>query len=194
MKRKVIALTGGIGAGKSLAGKFLAENGYAVADCDGLAREVSADKEVITQAAELLGAEILKNGVIDRKAVRRKIFSDDGLRIAYNALYFDRIKTLLEEYVAVTKGDVFVEIPLIDAFDFPWTEVWLIHADRDVRIKRAALRDGVSTEQIAAISDARNDAGVYTRVIPNNGSAEEFYENLKKALELSGARVIKNKR
>ena len=55
MKRKVIAVTGGIGSGKSTVINILRRAGYATIDCDELAREVAEYPEVAENVRNLLG-------------------------------------------------------------------------------------------------------------------------------------------
>ncbi len=92
MKRKVVAITGGIGSGKSLVRDIVQKRLFSI-DCDSLAREVSSRPQVVQSVELLLGSEFVENGKLNRRAIRNKIFSDCNLLESYNALFFEEVKT-----------------------------------------------------------------------------------------------------
>lgn len=73
----IVALTGGIGSGKSTVGEIFSQLGAVVVDSDQIARNVI---ERGTSGFDLLvatfGDGILKNGDIDRAALSTLVFSD----------------------------------------------------------------------------------------------------------------------
>lgn len=78
---KVIAITGGIGAGKSVVSAILTCMGYEVYDCDLNARQIMETSTEIKQtiASEICPEAILADGTIDRAALGRHVFSDKVL-------------------------------------------------------------------------------------------------------------------
>ena len=54
MKRKVIAITGGIGSGKSTVTQILQQQGYKVVFCDVLARQAGESRQVVDSVKKLL--------------------------------------------------------------------------------------------------------------------------------------------
>lgn len=83
---KIIAVTGGIGAGKSTVVAMLAQLGAQIVDGDQLAREVvdpatPRGSDTLAKVRTLLGDEVfLDDGSIGRASVAEAIFSDDELR------------------------------------------------------------------------------------------------------------------
>ena len=76
-KPMVVGLTGQTGAGKTTVSDAFARHGYAVINADLVAREVTADREVVQRLAGLFGLEIVgADGGLDRKALGEKVFSD----------------------------------------------------------------------------------------------------------------------
>ncbi|MDE7454273.1 MAG: dephospho-CoA kinase, partial [Clostridia bacterium] len=73
MTSKVVAVTGGIGSGKSEVMRYLNSLGYSTLDCDKLAMEVATRPNVLEQVTDLLGEGYVVNGQLDRKAIRSRV-------------------------------------------------------------------------------------------------------------------------
>ena len=146
MKSKLIAVSGGIGSGKSEVIKYLRSLGYATLDCDVLAKEVACRSQVVEQVRALLGDSYISEGQLNRKAIREKVFADGELLKKYNEIFFAEVKNLLDERIKTLCDErvIFVEISVFDAFDYPWDEVWLVDADLETRISRTVTRDNKS--------------------------------------------------
>ena len=187
MKRKIIALTGGIGSGKSEVARILREMGYQTVDCDVLAREIADEPEVIAAVEGLLGSECVVNGAINRSKVREKVFADEKLLKKYDEIFFCRVRQRLVEIVDGISETVFVEIPIIDAFEFPFDEIWLVNCPEKTRIDRVTVRDGVSAENVEHIMN-RQRYSRYTRVISNDGSIEDLRQQA--FLALKNAQIV----
>lgn len=183
MKRKAVAVTGGIGSGKSEVLSILRNCGYQTVSCDELAKTVASFPEVIDKVRRLLGAEFILQGQLNRKAIREKIFSDKELLALYNGIFFGEIKRLLLEKLHDMQGIVFVEIPVFDAFDFDWDAVWLVECDDETRIGRAAKRDGITFENAANISRSQNYSAEHSYKIVNNGSLSDLEQTVNEALQ-----------
>ena len=158
MKRKVIAITGGIGSGKSTVAQILQQQGYKVVFCDVLARQAGESRQVVDSVKKLLGESYVKNGKLDRKAIRQRVFAD-----------------------------VFVEIPVFDAFDFPWDSVWLVKSNRETQIARVVARDGSSRQNVGEIIAKQSFVNVRPNiVIQNDGTAEDLKSQVAQALQKEG--------
>ena len=182
MKRKVVALTGGIGSGKSAVASILRDMGYKTVDCDVLARQVADFPQTVAQLEQLLGSKYVSNGSIDRKAVRERVFCDEKLLKQYQTIFFDGVKSLLLDEIEQIDGTIFVEIPILDAFDFKWDEIWLVESELDRRISRVTVRDGVSQQNVLNIIAKQKQFGNPTRVIANNGDLGDLQHAVKQAL------------
>lgn len=185
MKRKIVALTGEIGSGKSAVAGILRNMGYKTVDCDVLSRQVADFPQTVEQVEQLLGSQYVSNGSIDRKAVREKVFSNEYLLNQYQAIFFDGVKNLLLAEIERTDGTIFVEIPVLDAFDFNWDEIWLIQSATDTQIQRVTARDGVSEQNVRNIISLQKKYGNPTRVIANDGNFDELQYAVKQALAQS---------
>ena len=186
MKRKIIAITGGIGSGKSEVIRILREMGYATVDCDALARQIADEPSVIAEVEHLLGSDCVSDGAINRAKVREIVFKEEKLLKKYDEIFFERVRQRLNEQIAATRGSVFVEIAVIDAFDFHFDEIWLVESLEQTRIDRVRQRDGVTAENVKHIMSRQRYDGTYARVIVNDGSIEQLRERVLSAIETSG--------
>ena len=88
-----VALTGGIGSGKSVAGKFFADLGALVVDSDELSREViDRGTKGFDEVVTTFGDEILSAGAIDRKKLAQIVFSDDAKRRKLENIIHPRVR------------------------------------------------------------------------------------------------------
>ena len=183
MKRKLIALTGKIGSGKSAVSSILRNMGCKTVDCDELAKRIAEQSDVVERVGELLGSECISNGRLNRKVIREIVFKDEKLLERYQQIFFDGVKSLLLETIA-TFGDckaVFVEIPVLDAFDFNWDEIWRVESSEKNSVERVAARDGVSADSVLATLN-RQKAYECTYVIENNGDFNHLTQAVERAL------------
>lgn len=143
-----VALTGGIGAGKSTVGRLLAEHGAVVVSSDDLARAVVAPGTPgLSAVVARFGPEILlPDGSLDRAGLARQVFADPSKRADLEAITHPLIRSLTEQHRrAAEAGGVQVwvqEIPLLveakrhDAYDV----VVVVEASEAVRLARLIER------------------------------------------------------
>jgi len=179
MKCKVIAITGQIGSGKSAVGKYLQQQGYSVLDCDQISRLV-ADMPCVQQSvAALLGEQSVVDGKLNRPLIRKTIFADDSLYSRYNQIFFDQIKQEITTAVCRLSAQgcrvVFVEIPLIDAFYYPWDAIWMVQCEVATRISRVTQRDGVDKSDVLAVSSKQSYQTAPTHTLINDGTLHDLY-------------------
>ena len=76
MKKLCIALTGGMGCGKSIASKAFADLGVHIEDADKLAHKaLNQSPKVREEICQLFG-DVYTNGCADRKAIAKQVFAD----------------------------------------------------------------------------------------------------------------------
>lgn len=183
-----VALTGGIGSGKSTVAEFLDELGAFVIDSDQLARDVvergTPGYEAVLAA---FGDGILTDGEIDRAKLAEIVFKDAAARATLESIIHPLVRDAAEKTVRNLPSDAVVinQIPLLvetdgaKRFDFVIT----VSADEDVRRRRLierGMKDYEITKRLAAqVDDAAREAIAHF-VIRNNGSIEE----LRQAVEV----------
>jgi dephospho-CoA kinase len=139
----IVALTGGIGAGKSLAAQYFSDLGARVVDADQLARvAVERGSEGFDEVILRFGEKIMHNGDIDRKALAEIIFSDPQAKEDLEAIIHPRVRGLFLEVVADLKPDeiLIYEIPLLAESGSTKNFGLVITVEADLEIRKDRLR------------------------------------------------------
>ena len=177
-----VALTGGIGSGKSTVADFLDELGAYVIDSDQLARDVvergTPGYEAVLAA---FGDGILTDGEIDRAKLAEIVFKDAAARATLESIIHPLVRDAAEKMVKSLPADAVVinQIPLLvetdgaKRFDFVIT----VSADEGVRRRRLierGMKDYEITKRLAAqVNDAARETIAHS-IIRNNGSIDEL--------------------
>lgn len=144
----VVALTGGIAAGKSAVSRRFESLGIHVYDADVAAREViDAGTEGLHAVIERFGAEVLDaSGQLDRAAMRQRVFGDDEARRALETIIHPRVRAWLHERVMADRGPYcLLAIPLLaeNLGHYRWVDrVLVVDAPEAVQLDRLVRRDG----------------------------------------------------
>lgn len=177
-----VALTGGIGSGKSLVGEILEELGALVIDSDQLAREViergsPGYEEVVTA----FGDSILSEGQIDRSKLAAVVFKESDLRKKLESIIHPLVREAAEKLARkLPSGAILInQIPLLvesdgaKRFDYVVT----VSANEEIRRERLRLRglkDYEITQRMAAqVSDSEREK-IANYIIRNDGSIDEL--------------------
>ena len=176
----IVALTGGIGSGKSLAAQYFSELGARVVDADQLARvAIERGSEGFDEVALRFGEAIMRNGDIDRKALGEIIFADPKAKSDLEEIIHPRIRDLFAEVVADLKPDeiLIYEIPLlvetgaVANFDVIIT----IEADLEIRKERLRKRGMFISEiekRIAQQASRKDREAIADFVLVNDGDED----------------------
>src|ERR1041385_4326775 len=99
---KVLALTGGVGMGKSACAQLLCQRHIPVVDTDELARQVvEPGQPALVEIQALFGPQIIRaDGRLRRDEVARFVFSDQALREKLERILHPRIRELWQAHVA----------------------------------------------------------------------------------------------
>ena len=194
----VVALTGGIGSGKSTVGQIFEDLGAVVTDSDQLARNVvERGTTGFDQIVAAFGDEVLKNGELDRAALAEVIFKDPAKRAQLEQITHPLIRRAFAEIVESAQNDSIVinQIPLLveSKHDYKFDHVITVSATEEVRIQRLLMR-GMNLTQIkqrigAQSTDAQREA-ISDTVISNDKDHSELLVEVEKVWEIL---QIKNK-
>ena len=186
--RRIIAVSGGIGSGKSSVTRVFASLGAVTADADAIARQILEPGEpTLTEVARAFGDDLLReDGSLDRALLASRVFGGEGAdeRVArLNAITHpvieERAWSILrgapEGSLAVYDIPLLVEGDHADRFD----AVVIVDAPLEERVKRLEGR-GVPPEdaraRIRAQASSQQRRAIATIWIDNEGSAEELEE------------------
>lgn len=185
-----IAITGGIGAGKSTLTEYLINKGFIVIDADKMAREMTAPGgKAIAYILEHFGTSyIAQDGSMDRGKMRDLVFNNPEykkiLEEGTTKVVIEDIEAIKSQAISEGHKVLFFDIPQLfeNGIEDNYDQIWTIVADYDIKKQRVAKRDGISDEIIDLIvgTQAEDDYRISksTEVIYNNGSKEELYTTI----------------
>ena len=187
-----IALTGGIGSGKTAVGEILANFGAVVIDSDQLARQVvergtSGFDQIVAQ----FGDEILKNGDLDRGALASLIFTDPKKRFELEQITHPLIRQEFAKIIKSLPEDAIVvnQIPLLveSKHDYKFDYIVTVSTSEEIRVARL-LKRGLTKDQItkriqAQAIDSEREV-IADLIIKNEKSQEELFTQVEKLWEL----------
>lgn len=145
----VVALTGGIAAGKSAVSRRFEGLGIHVYDADIAAREVIAPGSAgLAAIVAHFGTDVLDaNGQLNRAAMRQRVFGNDAERRALEAVTHPRVRAWLRERVMADNGPYcLLAIPLLaeNIEHYRWVDrILVVDAPESVQLQRLMKRDGI---------------------------------------------------
>ena len=186
----VVALTGGIGSGKSEAAKIFVELGVPVTDVDVISHQLTAAHQPLIAdiKANFGDAYITSEGALNRAAMRTLIFSDDNARAKLNALMHPAIydATLLQLKQNNHAPYQILAIPLL--FESPRyaphiNRILLIDCDEATQIARVKQRSNLSESEILQIIKAQAPRqkmlSLADDIIKNDKNVTKLQENIE---------------
>ena len=186
-----VALTGGIGSGKSAAGDFFEDLGAVVVDADQLARDViERGTEGFDELVVTFGDDILSNGILDRTKLGQIVFSDAQARKKLEEIIHPRVQAAFNEIVETSpQGAVIVyQIPILvetagkDRFDYVIT----VEATLENRIARLKERGMKGYEIEARMKIQATDAEraeIADAVFNNDGDSDQLLRQVENVYE-----------
>jgi dephospho-CoA kinase len=183
-----VAVTGGIGSGKSAVSARLAAHGAVVVDADAIAREVVEPGTPGLEAvvAEFGPAVLRADGSLDRAAMAAIVFADPDRRRALEEIVHPLVATRSAELLAAAPAGAVVvyDVPLLaetlrttrsegHGFD----AVAVVTAPRDLRVSRLVARGLTAADAEARIDAQASDAervALADHVVDNGGTLEQL--------------------
>ena len=177
-----IGLTGGIASGKTTVANFFADLGAPVIDTDVLAREVVAPgAPALDEIRAAFGDEVFQlGGTLDRRAMRKIVFSDDSKRRQLEEILHPRIRDAVYQRAdEISAPYMIIAVPLL--FGSPMVEfmdrVLVVDCDVDVQLRRLLGRDTEDEEQARRMIDAQASReerlSIADDVVANDGDLKE---------------------
>lgn len=177
-----VALTGGIGSGKSTVADAFSRAGVTVIDADVIARQVVEPGErALALISQHFGPEILlTDGALNRRALREKIFSSPQHKQWVNNLLHPLIQQRTRAEIArATSPYVLWVVPLLveNNLQQKADRILVVDVSPETQIARTVLRDNVTREHAQQILDAQASRearlAVADDVINNDGSPQD---------------------
>jgi dephospho-CoA kinase len=182
-----IGLTGGIASGKSTVAEIFAGLEVPIVDTDVIAREVvqpgSPALQVISE--EFGNAVIAADGTLDRKAMRKLVFTNEGRRLRLESILHPRIRELAEQQVAaVQKPYLIIVVPLLTESPMKkmMDRILVVDCSEDSQIKRLMERDvetEVQARRIMATQASRKERlAIADDVITNDDDLDALHDKV----------------
>jgi dephospho-CoA kinase len=169
-----VFLGGGIGAGKTSVGSLFAEHGFTLIVADDVGRDVLGPGSDAARHVEQRWPTVVSDGVVDRGALARIVFSSRADLEELEAITHPEIERRIEALLEDGSGRAFVvETPVPGLLGFVTATRIAIIADDHVRVARAVSRGG-SIEDVRARMASQVDQDVWCRwadvVVDNSGA------------------------
>jgi len=187
----VVALTGGIGSGKSTVGQIFEDLGAIVTDSDQLARVVvERGTAGFDQIVAAFGDDVLKNGDLNRAALAELVFKDPTKRKQLEEITHPLIRKAFAKIVESAHDDSIVinQIPVLveSNHDYKFDHVITVSAKEEVRIERLLKRGMTMTQikqRIQAQSTDTQREEISDSVIRNDKSQAELLSEVERVWE-----------
>jgi dephospho-CoA kinase len=154
MTSALIAITGGIGSGKSVVSRILRTMGFSVYDCDSRAKKLMDSDDSIKQsiASEISADVITIDGAIDRALLANIVFNDHAALQRLNSIVHSAVRNDIDKWgdACDSKPIKFVETAILyqSGIDSMVSEVWDVTASTELRIQRVMSRNGMSRHDV----------------------------------------------
>lgn len=139
-----VAITGGIGSGKSTVCKIIKESGLPVFSCDEIYAELLQDAGFCKQISDGLGGGYFKDGGLDKEKIKKEVFSGgEKLKILNSLTHPAIMKKLLQ--TADKESVAFCEVPLLfeNGYERLFDAVIVVLREKSKRIAAVVQRDKI---------------------------------------------------
>lgn len=140
-----IAITGGIGSGKSYVCRLLNERGINIYDCDsGAKRLMRTSVDLQNRLTEIIGSDTYIDGQLNKARVSQFLLASEENKQAINAIVHPAvIQDFYDSGLQWMESAILFEAHLEDTVD----KVVCVIAPEGVRVERMMKRDGITARQ-----------------------------------------------
>jgi len=188
----VVALTGGVGSGKSEASRHFASLGIPVVDTDVIAHELTAiGSPVLKEIEHIFGTHFFNvDGTLNRAKLRQHIFSDANEKakleqLLHPAIYQQAWQTLKNNEQNLHPSYQLLVVPLLfesTRYQSIVNATLVIDCDESLQIKRAMSRSQLTADEVKKLMLAQisreNRRKLADAIIDNSGSVQELTEKI----------------
>ena len=187
----LVALTGGIGSGKSLAAEYFSLCGAKVVDFDQLARDVvergtAGFEEILVR----FGDGVLRDGDLDRARLGELVFQDGIARKDLEAITHPKIRLAFEQIVAdLEPHDILVaQIPLLVESNYPYSFDFVVTVSakedtRRARLIKRGMKDYQVTQRMQVQASDFQREEIADAILTNDGTKDELLRQVENLYE-----------
>ncbi len=185
-QNKRVAVTGGIGSGKSSLLAIFREMGYTVVSCDEVSARLWEDGAYRKELAQLFPDCVL-NGQLNKSVLSALVFADDLAREKLNAFSHPYIlRRVLEN---MKDGLCFAEVPLLfeGGYEGLFDAVIAVRRKRETRIAAVRTRSGLSREEVEQRMRCQFDESKLEEkncmIVQNDGNLHDLHDAAKEIIK-----------
>ncbi|KNX48136.1 dephospho-CoA kinase [Helicobacter pylori] len=190
--KNAIALTGGIGTGKSTTIKILESQGHQILDADKIAHQLLQEHRF--KIAQHFGSEIIEKDILNRKKLGAIVFQNaNELKWLEDFLHPLIRERMLEKAYELEKNHqaYFLDIPLFFEVGgkkcYPVSKVVLIYAPKALQIERLLERDKLKKAEIlqrlACQMDIEQKRTMSDYIIDNSSGLKDLNKRVERFLK-----------
>lgn len=185
----IVGLTGGIGSGKSTVADGFAARGAYVVDADALSHQLTAPNGSALDAINAVFDGVVTGGVLDRAALRERVFADANARKRLEAILHPLIRlatqNTLASKAAIAAPYVILMVPLLFESGTYKNRIdcaVVVDVDEATQIERVTRTRGLASEEVKRIISSqmpRDERLTHAQfVIDNRGSAATLTQQI----------------
>ncbi len=192
-KVKIIAITGGIGSGKSFALEIIKNAGFYAISCDDIVSNLYTKRTFLSEIKKIFPLAVsgffkLK---VNKKVIAKEVFEDKEKLEKLNKLTHQKVlKIALHACLKFgrEKGVAVVEVPLLfeSNLQSEFNGVIIIKRNKEDRVKSVIKRSNLTRKEIENRINAQIDYEVFDFskyiVIENNGDIKDFENQVLNAM------------
>ncbi len=177
-----IALTGGIGSGKSLACKLFEQHGFYTINMDAISKDIlNVGSNAYNKTIEAFGTDIINDDKsINRAMLKKIIFEDESKKTTLENIIHPEVRAVEKQLInnirntqpnkpIISESAIMIEAGIYKRYDL----LIAVYADKETRINRTKQRDNISDElieKIMATQVSEQEYVNYAQIILNNNS------------------------
>ena len=176
----IIGITGGTGSGKTTLLKVIGEAGGLILDCDAVYHGLLLTDGEMLQAIEARFPGTVREGVLDKKALGNRVFSNEMELEELNRITHGAVKKAVEQRLQEKPALAAIDaIALVESGLATLCDVTVaVTAPEAVRVQRLMARDGISEEYAKKRIGAQHTEGWFREnceyVLENAGTEQDF--------------------
>jgi dephospho-CoA kinase len=188
MRKFSVAVTGGIGSGKTSVTNKFRELGVNVIDTDLIAHDLTQkNADVLVEIKNIFGDKVFSGDTLSRDKMREVVFNNNELLRSLERILHPRIKQVVKRKLeSIDSEYAIVAIPLLSKksdYDFI-DRILVIDCEERIQIQRVISRNGFSEKLVRSIMSkqlSRRDRNqLADDLIENNGDIDSLYTKIEK--------------
>lgn len=158
-----IAVTGGIGSGKSVVCRVVECMGYPVYDCDSRAKAIIDNNPgILAEISKRISTDVIENGRLNRSKLSSIVFSDPTKLTELNRIVHSHVRDDIRRWMKIRSIDsrlVFIETAILkeSEIDLMVDEIWIVHSPECVRKERLRKFRGIDEQEFDRRSSSQNN-------------------------------------